>query len=49
MGWILHASDPHLGDVAAWQVLDDAKVATPQEDLATTQSVFRRTLESVRE
>jgi predicted MPP superfamily phosphohydrolase len=49
MGWILHLSDLHLGDVAAWQVLDDAKVATPQEDLATTQSVFRRTLGSVRE
>jgi 3',5'-cyclic AMP phosphodiesterase CpdA len=49
MTWILHFSDPHLGDVSAWQVLDDAKVATPQEDLTTTQSIFRRTLASVRE
>src|SRR4051812_22486349 len=49
MTWILHISDPHLGDVSAWQVRDDAKVATPQEDLATTQGVFRRTLASVRE
>ena len=49
MAWILHLSDPHLGDVAAWQRLDDEKVLTPQEDLATTQAVFRRTLASVRE
>lgn len=49
MAWILHLSDPHLGDVAAWQKLDDEKVLTPQEDLATTQTVFRRTLASVRE
>jgi 3',5'-cyclic AMP phosphodiesterase CpdA len=47
--WILHLSDPHLGDVAAWQKLDQAKISTPQEDLATTQSVVRRTLASLRE
>lgn len=47
--WILHLSDPHLGDVAAWQKLDQAKISTPQEDLATTQSVFRRTLAALRE
>jgi 3',5'-cyclic AMP phosphodiesterase CpdA len=49
MTWILHLSDPHLGDTAAWQELDDAKVTTPQEDLATTQSVFRRTLAALRQ
>jgi len=49
LAWILHLSDPHLGDVAAWQKLDDTKIATPQEDLATTQTVFRRTLAALRE
>ena len=49
MAWIIHLSDPHLGDVAAWQKLDEAKVSTPQEDLATTQSVFRRTLAALGE
>jgi len=48
MTWILHLSDPHLGDTASWQKLDEAKVTTPQEDLATTQTVFRRTLAALR-
>lgn len=47
--WILHLSDLHLGGVAAWQKLDAAKVSTPQEDLATTQSVFKRTLAATRD
>jgi hypothetical protein len=49
LAWILHLSDPHLGDVTAWQKLDETKILTPQEDLATTQTVFRRTLAALRE
>jgi 3',5'-cyclic AMP phosphodiesterase CpdA len=41
--WILHLSDPHLGDVS--EDIDDEKaVFDGQPDLETTQTVFRRTL-----
>jgi 3',5'-cyclic AMP phosphodiesterase CpdA len=49
LAWILHLSDPHLGDLAAWQKLDETKILTPQEDLASTQTVFRRTLAALRQ
>lgn len=43
--WLLHASDPHLGDVAPGQDKDDHKVElTGQADRETTQRVFLRTL-----
>lgn len=43
--WILHLSDPHLGDVSPGQGLDDDKVGwEAQEDLETTQRLFKRTL-----
>jgi 3',5'-cyclic AMP phosphodiesterase CpdA len=43
MNWILHLSDPHLGDVS--EDIDDEKaVFDGQPDLETTQTVFRRTL-----
>src|SRR4051794_17018974 len=45
--WILHASDPHLGDVGAVS-LDDAKEDFDQPDLETTQRVFKRTLMGLR-
>ena len=41
--WILHLSDPHLGDVS--EDIDDEKaIFDGQPDLETTQTVFRRTL-----
>lgn len=41
--WILHVSDPHLGDVS--RGLDDEKERIEyQRDLETTQTVFKRTL-----
>ena len=44
MTWILHLSDPHLGE-AAGQGLDDEKsVYEFQRDLETTKRVFLRTL-----
>lgn len=44
MTWVLHASDPHLGDVGAVS-LDDAKEKFDgDEDIRTTQTVFRDTL-----
>jgi predicted MPP superfamily phosphohydrolase len=44
--WILHISDPHLGDVSPGQGLDDEKVQLKgQPDLETTQTVFKRTLQ----
>jgi len=47
--WILHMSDPHLGDLSAGQVLDDEKdVFDAQPDLETTQRVFGRTLRGLR-
>lgn len=49
MTWILHISDLHLGEVSPGQALDDHKVIVPQEDLETTQRVFRRTLASLKE
>ena len=46
--WILHASDPHLGDVSPGQKLDDDKqVLEAQPDLETTQTVFKRTLRAL--
>jgi 3',5'-cyclic AMP phosphodiesterase CpdA len=47
MPWILHASDPHLGDVGAVS-LDDEKEDFEQADLETTQRVFKRTLMGLR-
>jgi 3',5'-cyclic AMP phosphodiesterase CpdA len=45
MPWILHLSDPHLGDVSPGQELDDEKVLLErQRDRETTQRVFLRTL-----
>ena len=45
MSWILHLSDPHLGDVSPGQDQDDQKVLLPgQPDRETTQTVFLRTL-----
>lgn len=47
--WVLHMSDPHLGDLSPGQTLDDEKVKlTGQADLETTQRVFKRTLERLR-
>jgi hypothetical protein len=48
MTWLLHFSDPHLGAVSPGQTLDDFKVSVSQEDIETTQRVFRRTLASLR-
>ena len=48
MPWILHASDPHLGVVSPGQELDDSKIELARDDIETTQTVFRRTLESLR-
>lgn len=47
MTWILHASDPHLGDISPGQSLDDDKLEIAREDLETTQHVFRRTLDGL--
>jgi hypothetical protein len=47
MPWMLHASDPHLGDIGA-VLLDDAKEDFEQPDLETTQRVFKRTLMGLR-
>src|SRR4051812_45258352 len=47
MTWILHASDPHLGDISPGQSLDDNKLDIAREDLETTQQVFRRTLDGL--
>ncbi|MBA2765285.1 MAG: metallophosphoesterase [Thermoleophilaceae bacterium] len=47
MTWILHASDPHLGDISPGQSLDDDKLDIAREDLETTQQVFRRTLDGL--
>ena len=47
MSWLLHMSDPHLGDVGGDQDLDDGKVGFDQPDLETTQTVFRRTLRNL--
>jgi 3',5'-cyclic AMP phosphodiesterase CpdA len=44
VSWLLHLSDPHLGDVSPGQELDDEKVVLDQRDLETTQTVFKRTL-----
>lgn len=44
MTWLLHMSDPHLGDVSPGQELDEEKVVLDQPDLETTQKVFLRTL-----
>jgi 3',5'-cyclic AMP phosphodiesterase CpdA len=43
MSWILHLSDPHLGDVSK-EIDDEKAVFDGQPDLETTQTVFRRTL-----
>lgn len=46
--WLLHLSDPHLGDVSPGQLLDDDKeVFEGQPDLETTQDVFKRTLRAL--
>src|SRR6266516_1121198 len=47
MPWILHLSDPHLGVVSPGQELDDSKLEIAREDIETTQTVFRHTLESL--
>jgi 3',5'-cyclic AMP phosphodiesterase CpdA len=48
VAWLLHASDPHLGDVSPGQLLDDEKeVYEDQPDLETTQRVFKRTLRAL--
>jgi Calcineurin-like phosphoesterase len=47
MTWILHASDPHLGVVSPGQELDDSKLDIARDDIETTQTVFRQTLESL--
>lgn len=46
MSWLLHMSDPHLGDVSP---LDDEKLLLDQRDLETTQRVFKRTLQTLSE
>jgi 3',5'-cyclic AMP phosphodiesterase CpdA len=43
MTWILHLSDPHLGEVSE-DLDDDKAIFDGQPDLETTQTVFRRTL-----
>lgn len=49
VSWILHLSDPHLGDVSPGQSLTDEKVVIQgQRDLETTQTVFTRTLARLR-
>src|SRR5689334_5703732 len=47
MTWVLHISDPHLGDISPGQTLDDNKLDVAREDLETTQQVFRRTLDGL--
>jgi 3',5'-cyclic AMP phosphodiesterase CpdA len=46
MSWLLHLSDPHLGDVSP---LDDEKMLFDQPDLETAQRVFKRTLRTLSE
>ncbi len=46
MSWILHMSDPHLGDVPG-KLDDDKVVITNQPDLETSQSIFLRTLRTI--
>lgn len=49
MSWLLHMSDPHLGDISPGQALDDEKMLHGQPDLETTQRVFKRTLRTLGE
>jgi Calcineurin-like phosphoesterase len=46
VSWILHMSDPHLGDVPG-KLDDDKVVITNQPDLETSQSIFLRTLRTI--
>ncbi len=45
--WILHMSDPHLGDVPGQELDDEKEVLEAQPDLETTQRVFNRTLRAL--
>ncbi|MGA2163944.1 MAG: metallophosphoesterase [Solirubrobacteraceae bacterium] len=44
MSWILHLSDPHLGEVPGQDLDDEKSIFEHQPDLETTQRVFLRTL-----
>jgi 3',5'-cyclic AMP phosphodiesterase CpdA len=46
VSWILHISDPHLGDVPS-KLDDDKAVIEDQPDLETSQKVFVRTLDTM--
>jgi 3',5'-cyclic AMP phosphodiesterase CpdA len=46
VSWILHISDPHLGDVPS-KLDDDKAVIKDQPDLETSQKVFLRTLNTM--
>jgi 3',5'-cyclic AMP phosphodiesterase CpdA len=49
ISWLLHLSDPHLGDPPQNVVLDDDKVQVEgQPDLETSQRVFKRTLRALK-
>jgi len=47
MSWILHVSDPHLGDVPGQELDDEKSRLAGQPDLETTQTVFLRTLRTI--
>ena len=47
MSWILHISDPHLGDVPGQELDDEKDRLAGQPDLETTQTVFLRTLRTI--
>ena len=47
MSWILHLSDPHLGDVPGQELDDEKAKLAGQPDLETTQTVFLRTLRTI--
>jgi 3',5'-cyclic AMP phosphodiesterase CpdA len=46
VSWILHISDPHLGDVPS-KLDDDKAVIKDQPDLETSQKVFLRTFKTI--
>ncbi len=46
--WMLHISDPHLGDVPG-KLDDDKEIIKDQPDLETSQGVFLRTLATMAE
>lgn len=45
--WILHMSDPHLGDARGRGLDDEKTVFEGQRDIETTQRVFQRTLRTL--